>query len=100
MPEYICKADIEQRAIKMYGFGENKYVPLSAIEHIPAADVAPVVHGRWVEVEGWYGETIAECSACGADFVMTDGESPESHDYHYCPNCGAKMDGEATDAKR
>ncbi len=49
----------------------------------PTADVAPVVHGRWV-----YGEfDIPHCSECGND-VMPNMISP------YCPNCGAKMDEE------
>lgn len=102
MPEYI-ERDAAIAIIKgLVGLtGDDRrekglLAAVSVLERQAAADVAPVVHGRWVEVEGWYGETIAECSACGADFVMTDGESPESHDYHYCPNCGAKMDGEGT----
>lgn len=53
------------------------------IASIPAADVAPVVHGKWV-----YGEfDIPHCSECGND-VMPNMISP------YCPNCGAKMDEE------
>lgn len=38
---------------------------LDAIDRIPAADVVPVVHGRWAHLGGdeWY------CSACG--FVLT-----------------------------
>ena len=50
---------------------------------VPLADVAPVVHGRWV-----YGEfDIPHCSECGND-VMPNMISP------YRPNCGAKMDEE------
>lgn len=53
------------------------------IKEIPAADVAPVVHGRWV-----YGEfDFPHCSECGTD-VEPNMISP------YCPNCGAKMDEE------
>ena len=56
------------------------------IKEIPAADVAPVVHGRWV-----YGEfDIPHCSECGND-VMPNMISP------YCPHCGAKMDEEEND---
>lgn len=49
---------------------------------IPAADVAPVVHGRWV----FGGDGCVICSKCNEE---------ESNDNHrnYCPNCGAKMDG-------
>ena len=54
---------------------------------IPAADVAPVVHGRWIWHNKWEPfEFKYECSICH------DGSDLESK---YCPNCGAKMDGGA-----
>lgn len=50
---------------------------------IPAADVAPVVHGRWVPpAVGKYG---CLCSAC---------KKQSDNGYDYCPNCGAMMDKE------
>ena len=55
------------------------------ISELPAADVAEVVHGRWIwNEEGeidW--EQFYRCSNCG------DKEYWESNS---CPNCGAKMD--------
>ena len=58
---------------------------LSCIEKISAADVAPVVHGRWVPFHSEVAGDIQYCSACEIGFdAKTD----------YCPNCGAKMDGE------
>lgn len=55
---------------------------------IPAADVAPVVHGRWRE-NGLNGYAYAFiCSKCG----YIDGY-PFNDRHRYCPNCGAKMDG-------
>ena len=68
------------------------------IASIPAADVAPVVHGRWLN---FYNDfSCAECDRCGTTFEVTDSESNEGLwnafklSYNYCPNCGAKMDGE------
>ena len=55
------------------------------IDEIPAADVAPVRHGRWIMHDDEFGLTC-ECSACHIE-TMGDG--------NYCPNCGAKMDGGA-----
>lgn len=54
---------------------------------IPAADVAPVVHGRWVHLGGdeWC------CSACG--FVITTEGSWDKPTKKYCEDCGARMDG-------
>ena len=53
------------------------------IDNFPTADVAPVRHGHWVECN--YGLTF-ECSECKypTEYSLTD----------YCPNCGAKMDGD------
>ena len=59
-------------------------------------DVAPVAHGTWEEVEyddGWCEEVGIKCSACGDEWVTLDGEKPQLHNFNYCPNCGAKMDG-------
>lgn len=64
------------------------------IRYMDAADVAPVVHGRWIYI-GKYGEY--ECSVChGIDTDCSDYYS--SHvvtEQDYCPNCGARMDGDS-----
>ena len=53
------------------------------MEDCKVADVAPVRHGHWIECN--YGLTF-ECSECKypTEYNLTD----------YCPNCGAKMDGD------
>ena len=65
----------------------------------PAADVAPVRHGRWIETTqpmGWEDVTCAECSECGEDFVLDEwGMEDMKNLMLYCPNCGALMDKEA-----
>lgn len=56
---------------------------------IPAADVAPVRHGRWEP-----GNPI--CPVCGGDkFKDLDADIWCDWMPDYCPNCGAKMDGGA-----
>lgn len=66
------------------------YVP--AINAIPAADVAPVVRGKWIDRDDdYYGWNMWACSACGEEFVLTDG-TPDMNEYHFCPNCGAMME--------
>ena len=52
---------------------------------LPAADVAPVVHGRW-ETRMIDGEEKACCSGCG--------QPNKQYKPPYCPHCGAKMDKE------
>ena len=52
----------------------------------PAADVAPVVHGRWV-THYRSGTPVAE------GYVSTCCDMWNNRKSDYCPNCGAKMDG-------
>ena len=56
---------------------------------IPAADVAPVVHGRWEQdADGdWY------CTNCGEVVAICDSGRERTYRKPYCPNCGVKMDG-------
>ena len=67
---------------------EKEWVRL--INAAPAADVAPVRHGRWVvgKDHGDFGE--AKCTACGGILLVK--WSDRLSEYRYCPNCGAKMD--------
>ena len=59
------------------------------IADMPAADVAPVVHGHWISKNPHGYEWTFVCSNC--DYA--DGY-PFNDRHNYCPNCGAKMDGE------
>ena len=54
------------------------------IREMRAADVAPVVHGKWGD-NGIAGSMLVKCSVCGFDCG--------ANSFSYCPNCGAKMDG-------
>lgn len=55
------------------------------VETLPADDVVPVRHGRWVRDEWPSGTHKLICSECG------EWSGKQSK---YCPNCGALMDGE------
>ena len=70
------------------------------IEHIPAADVAEVNHGKWEWFEEKHGTPIDgydydwgwHCSNCKAE-LSDDYDDPDTPPkMRYCPNCGAKMD--------
>lgn len=75
MDEYIKRADAKRLLADM-----------------PAADVAPVVHGRWIceETEGFH---TWWCSRCGRGMNY----NPEGIDL-YCYHCGAKMDGDSDES--
>lgn len=62
---------------------------LIAVKCEPAADVAEVVHGEWVQERGNYA-TVNHCSVCG---VTKWGRSRQTGccDSQYCGACGAKM---------
>lgn len=71
------------------------------VRRLTAVDAAPVVHGRWIgEADGYAdGELVYDvwnCSRC--DYCIDDGTDNPELLPNYCPNCGAKMDGEG-DAK-
>lgn len=51
------------------------------IELLPAADVAPVRHGRWIK-EG----DVVVCSECGEEHAWDEYRAT------YCEDCGARMD--------
>ena len=69
------------------------------VETIPAADVSPVRHGRWIKKwdlydKGFYiGRKIwYECSYCGMKTLYKDEFFEKEVGYNCCPNCGCKMD--------
>ena len=58
------------------------------VSRTPAADVASVRHGRWID-KGEY----AVCTECdGRSGTQYDGVEPIPLMMQFCPNCGAKMD--------
>ena len=57
------------------------------VELAPTIDAVPVVHARW---EDFCRGKVCGCSACKAHFDNTCNDI--RGEWHYCPNCGAKMD--------
>lgn len=93
MADYIDRdaviSEIERREALMVG---DKRISVDAmksfIKNRPAADVAPVRHGRW--------KCNKPCPVCGGDrFEGLDADIWADWEPPYCPNCGAKMDGGA-----
>jgi hypothetical protein len=84
----ICETEYQNRLRMLDYCGDTVAWNIgSEIKALPAADVAPVVHGRWDNLDGY--KTRMVCSVCGWD-VPEYGKF-----YSYCPNCGAKMDGDS-----
>ena len=97
MDEYIKKEDIEQKiqdGLNNLVLGHDAIEVLGMIYDMPAADVAPVRHGRWIEpTRLYYGAKQYECSLCCSDTFWKKHSITEK--YPCCPNCGAMMDGGA-----
>lgn len=48
--------------------------------------------GKWIECIDYDGDGYYECSVCHTPFTLIDGTTPDLNDFHYCPNCGAKLE--------
>lgn len=94
MAEYI-----ERNTAKSFlGFGVGTIVSAAeALDQVPAADVAPVVHGRWIRPHWKNNNYCCDCSECGGEAMHRDYQWHKNGVYPICPNCGAKMDGGVTD---
>ena len=71
---------------------------LREVSDAPAADVAPVVHGRWIRPHWKNNNYCCDCSECGGEAMHRDYQWHKNGVYPICPNCGAKMDGGDSDA--
>lgn len=71
---------------------------LNAIEEMPAADVEPVKHGRWIHCPE-EDKNAWRCSECTGGWLLPDGETPEANNMRFCHRCGAKMDLKDGEAK-
>ena len=92
MAEYIDR-DAVYHAISVDG-GLNAYEKVYCIDivrKIPAADVAPVRHGRWI----WADDGYCRCSECKqkATVIRQWDDEPMTTMTNCCPVCGARMDG-------
>ena len=115
MSDYIKREDAKDAVINVVGWEsianyvdemskhfctkDNEYYDAlidaeDAIDDLPPADVAPVRHGHW-QITDAYPHNVY-CSECHTKYAQThwavwdDGSLPR----RFCPNCGARMDGE------
>ena len=79
MSDLISREDVIEEYTVSFG------LTIEDIERIPAVDAEPIKHGRWVlNRDGNWA-----CSRCGFDPYHDNMKG-----MNYCPNCGARMDGE------
>lgn len=92
MADFIRRED----ALKTL-YNDYAYAAMDVIKRLPAADVADVVHGRWILHHTVTGNPYTECSNCCTDFAFKTDKGTfaklDMRDMPYCPFCSAKMDG-------
>ena len=82
LKEWKRKLDDFGESDQAYAVGEV----ISDLEEMPTVDAVEVVHGRWIDVALRFTQVKEKCSVCGGVVY--------AHGFNYCPNCGAKMDGD------
>lgn len=90
MSEYIDKSALTNKLKSSGAIGD---FALYILGNFPTADVAPVVHAKWITIDG-----ISRCSECG--YIPAYDSAIDDLFYSpFCPNCGAKMDGGGTNGE-
>ena len=93
MTEYIDREDLAKHLDILYNrlCGKSPYfycgfqTAVDYAKEFSAADVAPVVHGRWID---------GKCSNCGVDIPTDDAHDAIFEDEcRFCYYCGARMEG-------
>ena len=77
---------------------------LGCMDVIARTDVQEIKHGKWIETQeplGWCDADCAECSVCHESWIIDEDSSIDDYKclWHYCPDCGAKMDGKEVEGE-
>lgn len=100
MAEYIKREAAKRAVDDAMELTSSEYdVICNSLDSVSAADVAPVVHGRWKLLHKGDWTSVFICSVCGRRETIVESESYNSQlkmpkKYPYC-HCGARMDGDA-----
>jgi hypothetical protein len=78
----VLEKALQNTAIR---FPVDKGNMFKLIEDAPTVDAVEVVHGQWIELPTPRTMWKYRCDKCGC---------PQDYKHNYCPNCGAKMDGD------
>ena len=97
MAEYIEREKAYEAVLFATCGSGYQYEATCAIDRIPEADVAPVVHGRWIYNPNGMDWNLGawQCSVCKCNNNNLPGNDKHNpyifQGSNYCPNCGAKM---------
>ena len=93
MADYIDRqAAIDEAYAVIVDDAVYDVVQVETLEGLPSADVQPIRNGKWIpKFNGQFkgGAYWFDCSVCGR--IVPD---VRNGGWNYCPNCGARQDGE------
>lgn len=84
----FCKIETEERCHNDRWTEIHEIAYKTEIDRIPAVDVAPVKHGRWIVTAEFTDCIYAQCDQCNITQVFYHNKPLTN----FCPNCGTKMD--------
>ena len=85
MDDYISREEAKRFFNLNFGGVSHAIIASRLLDEIPAADVSPVVHGRW---KYYHKQGKAVCTNCSFERSVDDNFGRAVA----CANCGAKMD--------
>lgn len=94
MSKYVNAADAAEKIAEKHGIRIADLC--DTFGDIPAADVAPVVHGRWIGIDSsfWKPTHSSDIPVFRKTYRCSEYRRKTAIAENYCPNCGAKMDKE------
>lgn len=69
-------------------------IAVKVLETIPEADVQPVKRGRWIDIHEYCKMNGYRPSGVAVYYWCSECMKEEKKTSDFCPNCGARMDGE------
>ena len=98
MAKKFIDADLLKEEFERRFDMQDLYLPthfLDVVDSMPAADVQEVRHGKWESTELMYENGCTRCSECKIEYYVSDLEEICGDTLPtYCPNCGARVDGD------
>lgn len=98
MDDYISREDAVQCAVDIAAdfFNDGSYSASGGantvgvwLKDLPAADVRPVVLGKWIKLDMHRSMEQYKCSACRSECYVPECMGEPMYDF--CPHCGADM---------
>lgn len=92
--DYIRKQDVKDALQEkvFHNLTDEFYGAMQVLDELEPADVAPVVHGRWIDDGTEFGCQCSECGKSLDDYVAPTEYASLNEIPNFCPNCGARMD--------